>query len=479
MKRNLAQATGGYVIQGALSLKAREHSLHSWPLSVQSLPGQCILPHTAGEHCLLMGTVGLDNRFRSILTFYQGNQLFGRIPCVSHEKARSKLTGSVSSLLKNVGGPSHIMDVACTDICPDRKLRFAIHNEVEFIPVGSFFNSLSTLLHAPSCVGVGLLRLTTVAPAFKSSAVQGYPLTESWDFIVAATYQSAGHILQLSSHLVLGEPSEETAKGGVMRYGIGRFNPTGLGNKGVVAEFAPKSLCRGQSQDVLSYDASPEDGNRVAFRTAAGRANKGFQKGFIIQSLEDTPKLCDDGRRLRRCAKDDSIGRGHRMLTPSFRSGVVSVSPPTTPYNLRTNVSHAIAKVNRKWRTFVTNSNEFVTKDNPYTLFDYHYAPYGWLPGWDSNPHSELDRQVCYRYTTWQCVGADGSTLRVGRRPCFWPIKKTSYLPPLKRTWGRATLVLCSSALAHRYGLRLRLLARYSVVNTNYGIQDTALCQAL
>ena len=311
MDSNFPQTPYPDVVQRALPFEAGVDTLHSLPLGVESLPARHSHLCTASPQQRFMRLVDLDNGFSPKLSVHQSEKVNGTVASIGHEEARMEPARRIPTLSKHIGSPSHIMDVARTHIGCYGKLSLAVNKQVEFPAVGKLFDPLGSLLNIPASILVGLWVLPSIAPAFQRSAVYGDTFPEARDFIVAATYQSAGNIFHLSSHPVLGKPSEESRKGCLVRNEVRRGDATCLSDKGVVDQGSDKGGRRLQSQDIPSDQAMPENFAWMALRPNANRACKSFQEGFVVQGFKDSVKLGNNWRCLNGNAKDGIIKCDH------------------------------------------------------------------------------------------------------------------------------------------------------------------------
>ncbi len=331
MHRNLTQPPYRDVIERPLPFQTGKRSLDGCPLPKQGLPCLGILPYAEPFDQLLVTLVHLNDWLCPILAAYQSKQVFARVTSVGHDKAWVKAGSGFSGLLQHIGGPSYIAYVASAHMRPNGQFCFAVHQQVQLPAIGALFDALRTSLNRPSRLWVCLGILAPVAPSLQRRAVQSYPLPEPGGIRVAASYQSARHILDLRSHVILSKPSKEAAEGGLVGDSIGPWDAASLSNPRIVGQGANQGIGRGKAKVVLRNEAAPERVGRVSFRASAGGACKGLKKGRVVKIGKEPLKLLDDGRRLYRCARGGKLSRNHGMLTPSCWSGAVGVDAPAAP----------------------------------------------------------------------------------------------------------------------------------------------------
>ena len=425
MDSNLTSTPYRDVVQGALPLETGVDPLYAGTLAVQCLSSSRLTHLGSLSSVPFVASIGVNDGLGLVLPPNEVVEGSTRVTLIGGDVLGPELACGEPCFAEYVRCPSSIVDVASAYVSRDRQLVLSVNKQVKFPSQRGLCPPVGVLLDRPARFLVRFLGLAPVDPSFERGGVYGNPLSEAWESSVAVTYQSAGHVLDLGSRVVLGESCEEPGEGCLVGDGVGRRDATGPSDVRVVLEGADKRCSGLQTQDVLGNQAMPEDLDGVPLGATAGRALESIQERSIVQLGEDGLEFCDNGWRLNRSADTGIINSDHLKLNPSVRSGVVGASTPTAPPRFVSSIRLSVASVYSKWRTFVTNSSEYVTKGNPYTLFVCQSAPFGWLRGWDSNPRLRLDGQACYRYTTAQCLdGADGLALQAGRRPCFCPIKK-------------------------------------------------------
>jgi len=286
MSSNLTQPPHSNMVQGALTFKPRKRTLYRSPLGIQSLPLWRLLLIAHFSEKLLVGFVYLDNRIGSILLSYQLEQRPTGIPLVGYDVPRTNAGTKVPlrkpSLRKQVGCPLRIMDIASTDIGRDRQFVFAVHQQMQFIPVGEFLPTMRALFDRPPGFSVGLDGFATVAPSLQRRTIQRNPFTESRQFGVVSSHQRARDILEPSKGSEFCQLCEEPAERGLVRNSIRDVYTASLGNKGVPFKFTDECSSRFKTKNVLDNKTSPEGFYRMPFGSTTKRTSESSQKRRFI-----------------------------------------------------------------------------------------------------------------------------------------------------------------------------------------------------
>jgi hypothetical protein len=127
MYGNLSQPSHRDVIERPLPFEPREATFHGCPLTKEGLPRDWILPDTTLEHQLGVCSVHLNDRFRSVLPLYQGEQWLAGIASVGHHVLGMELAGSDPGFPEHMGGSSYVAGIPRRYVGGYGKLSLTIH----------------------------------------------------------------------------------------------------------------------------------------------------------------------------------------------------------------------------------------------------------------------------------------------------------------------------------------------------------------
>lgn len=362
MNSDFTQTPYPDMVQRALAFEPRERTLHANPLSIESLPARG-LTHLSGHFSEpLVSDIGVNDGLSAVSLLNGGVQLGTRVPLVRHDVLWVEVASGVPSLTKQVGHSACIVGIASTDVCRDREFIFSINRQMQFPAERELSLALSAFLHRPASLTVRVLGLTAIDPSSKGRGVQGYPLPEPREFVVAPTYQLSRHILQLGCHSVLGQPSEEPRERGLMRNEVRRGDTTCLSDEGVVLQGANERSRGFQTEDVSGDQAMPEDFYWMPLGAATQSTPEGLEQGFVFQGFKDALKLGDDWRCLNNRPIKSTINVSHWKLTLPAGQGTVGVDAPAVPALFCAySVSGSGRVVNRKIRIITINYLGYAT----------------------------------------------------------------------------------------------------------------------
>ena len=318
MSSNLLPSPNRNLIQGALALEPREHTLDCLPLFEQRLSFKGVLYAVLGQQ-FLVGFIQLNYRSCSILPFDKGKKLPSRITGISNDVARVKFTSCKPRFPKNVGRPLRVVNVACAHIGRNGQFVFTVNQEVQFPTVGKFFGALSPHLDRPTSLRVSLLGFATVAPCLEGCAVQGHAFPETRQGFIMLPSQSARNVFD--ARQVFGQLPEESAESGLVGYSVRGRDAASFGNERVIVEH-PNHCRRGrQAQGMLHHETSPEGLDGVSFGAASDGTFENFKQSSIFKVGEDAFKLVNDWGSLRGHRNSGIMERDHGKKQPSFGSG--------------------------------------------------------------------------------------------------------------------------------------------------------------
>ena len=155
MYRNLPKSSSRNPVQGALSLQSGEHSFHCCSLCVNCLPFGCL--EQRFHLCQGLFVIGrsVNHRYRCILPPNKFPQRIVRIPLISNDKPGMEPAVGKWCLTQNPRSCSAVVSIARSDDSGDRKLAFAVHEEMKFIAKYKLVFPVGILLHRPSGVSIG------------------------------------------------------------------------------------------------------------------------------------------------------------------------------------------------------------------------------------------------------------------------------------------------------------------------------------
>ena len=135
MQSNFTQTACCDVVQRPLTFEPRKRSFHGLSLLCQSLPLRSVQNFPIPCSHVVLPLWYLNDRNCSVLPFDESEKMLGTVSRVCHEVTRMELPARYPTLLEGIGSSSHIVDIACAYVGSDGEFGFAVHNQVQFVPV--------------------------------------------------------------------------------------------------------------------------------------------------------------------------------------------------------------------------------------------------------------------------------------------------------------------------------------------------------
>ena len=310
MKSSLAPAPRRDVVQRPLTFEPRK-----CPLDRLALPSKRLVSGKAGLESLLgqqfFATRGnIDHGVGVVLSPYQMEHCPRRVAFVRHQITRVK-TGCLSSgLSQHVRCSLRVMNIARAHVRGDGKFGFAVHQQMQFPPIGVFLDALCAVLDRPSSVGVTLGCLAAIAPRLQRGAVQCHTLPKPRYLRILSAYQIPGHVLHSRQELRRRQPFEEPRERGFVG-DVGPVKAARPGDERVVGQRPDEFARRTQAHRVFRDEGTPKCLGGVSFGATACGAGELLKESRVVKVRKESLKLSDDRRGLRNRPNSGIISGNH------------------------------------------------------------------------------------------------------------------------------------------------------------------------
>ena len=267
----------------------------------------------------LVGLMSLNDGHGPVLPPYEPHKVEPRVPRIHHDELRIEFTRGETSLAQNVGRSLLVVDVASTDVCRYRQLRFGVYKEVKLPAIHKLSDSLRALFDRPSRLSVRFDGPPSIGVGFHHSAVQGSSIIKGWQVSVVASHKSARYVFKPRKEFLRGQPRKKAARRRLVRDAVGRRDSTDSSNERVGGEQVYQRPGGGQAHVMLSDVALPQNFGGMSLWATPYRASQSINKAGtrIVEVAKDCPKLCDDGRGLSFRPNGGIISGDHGKIVPS------------------------------------------------------------------------------------------------------------------------------------------------------------------